>query len=79
MLYDTCVVGVTGYCATLTGYVSYASLEKLQVRAIRTFLGLPKNSCSSGVTMLIPKFRTQISMIRQYHRVMKMSDNRLTK
>ena len=29
--------------------------------------------------MLVPKFRTQISMVGFYHRILKMTDERLTK
>ena len=83
MLYDTCVTSILDYSAALTGFKSYESLEKVQMRAIRAFLGLPKNACNAGVmsevSMLAPRYRTQLTMIRHYHRMLKMDNTRLTK
>jgi hypothetical protein len=55
----------------------------LHTRAIRAYLGLPKNSCSVGVLSevdwLLPEYRTQLKMIRQYSRILNMDNSRLTK
>ena len=52
-------------------------------RAIRAFLGLPKSTPISGllneINMLSPRSRTQIKMVQQFYRVLKMDDSRLTK
>ena len=53
------------------------------MRAIHAFLRLPKNVCNAGVmsevSMLAPRYRTQLTMIRHYHRMLKMDNARLTK
>ena len=56
---------------------------QVHLRAIRAFLGLPKNSTNAGVLsevdLPIPKFRNYICMIRQFHRMLNMDKFRLTK
>ena len=83
LLYEACVCSISDYSAAVTGFVSNDLLEKLHLRALRAFLGVPKNTCNAAITsefnLLVPKYRTKISMIRFYHRLMKMEDNRLTK
>ena len=67
----------------LTGFNQYGKSVQLQSRAIRAFLGLPKNSCSMGVLSevdwLLPEYRTRLKMVRQYNRILKMDNGRLTK
>ena len=83
MLYNACVTTVADYSGAITGFGNYDSALQLHLRAIRSYLGLPKNSTNAGVLsevdLLLPKFRTYISMIRQYHRILNMNNNRLTK
>ena len=83
ILYDACVTSIADYASEVTGFTQYKSSLKLHVRAIRAFLGLPKNSCTPGVLSevdwLLPEFRTQLKMVRQYNRVLSMNDSRLTK
>ena len=83
MLYDSCVSSVSDYSAALTGFSDYECLTKIQLRAIRAFLGLPKNAPNAGVLSevkwLLPKFRTQIPIIRHYHRLLNMDNSRITK
>ena len=47
------------------------------------FLGVPKNACNVGVLsevdLLLPRYRTKIQMVRQYHRMICMDDSKLTK
>ena len=56
---------------------------KVQLKAVRAFLGLPKNACSPGVLsevdMLLPNYRTRLAMIKFYHRMLCMDNNRITK
>jgi len=65
----------------VTGFKECDSLEKLHLRAVRAFLGAPKNACNAGVqsevNLLLPKFRTKLEMIRYLHRLRKMPENRL--
>ena len=83
LLYEACVCSISDYSAAVTGFGSNDLLEKLHLRALRAFLGVPKNTCNAAITsefnLLVPKYRTKISMIRFYHRLMKMEDDRLTK
>ena len=83
LLYDVCVTSIADYSMEVFGFTQYDPTLKLHLRAIRAFLGLPKNvtSCAalSEVDWLMPKFRGQIRMVRQYHRMLKMDNNRLTK
>ena len=83
LLYNSCVTSVSDYSGPVTGYLQYDSALKIHLRAIRAFLGVPKNACNVGVLsevdLLLPRYRTQIQMIRQYHRMICMDDSRLTK
>ena len=83
MLYDACITSVSDYGGEVTGYNQYDSTLKIHLRAIRAFIGVPRNACSLGVMSevdwLLPEFRTKMKMLRQYHRIVKMSNNRLTK
>jgi hypothetical protein len=83
VLYDACVTSISDYASEITGYTQYDSAVQLHTRAIRAYLGLPKNSCSVGVLSevdwLLPEYRTQLKMIRQYSRILNMDNSRLTK
>ena len=83
LLYNTCVASIADYSSSVTGYSKYDSSTRIHLRAIRAFLGVPKNACNVGVLsevdLLLPEYRTRINMIRQYHRMMCMSNDRLTK
>ena len=56
---------------------------KIQFRAARSFLGVTKTTPIPGIlselNLLVPQYRTQIKMIRQFHRISKMANNRLTR
>ena len=83
VLYDACVTSISDYASEITGYTQYQPTLDLHTRAIRAFLGLPKNSCNVGVLSevdwLLPEYRTQCKMIRQYSRILSMDNSRLTK
>ena len=83
ILYDACVTSISDYASEITGYTQYQSTLKLYLRAIRAFLGLPKNSYGVGVLSevdwLLPEYRTQTKMIRQYCRILNMDSDRLTR
>ena len=63
LLLSACVNSVSDYSAAITGFDEYDSLTKVQLRAIRAFLGLPKNASNpavlSEVDLLLPHFRTR--------------------
>ena len=83
VLYDACVTSISDYASEITGFTQYQPTLDLHTRAIRAFLGLPKNSCNVGVLSevdwLLPEYRTQCKMIRQYSRILNMDNSRLTK
>ena len=54
----------------MIGFTQFERSVQLQARAIRAYLGLPKNSCRVGVLSevdwLLPEYRTRLKIIRQY-------------
>ena len=83
MLYNACVTSICDYSGPITGFDKYDSALKVHLRAIRAFLGVPKNVCSVGllseVDLLLPQYRTNIQMVRQFHRILCMDNSALTK
>ena len=83
MLYNACVNSIADYSGPFTGFQNVQSSLKVHLRAIRSFLGVPKNACTpavlSEVELLMPVNRTKLQMIRHYHRLLKMDNTRLTK
>ena len=65
------------------GFKAYNSTSKLFLRAARFFLGLPKNApipaVIADIDWLEPVYNTRLKMVRQYHRILKMENTRLTK
>ena len=83
ILYDSCVTSITDYSSEVIGYDQHPLTLAIHSRAIRAFIGLPKNSCSVGVLKeldwLLPQYRTRVRMVRLFNRILKMADNRLTR
>ena len=83
MLFECAVCSISDYGAEVWGFDSKESANKIQLRAARSFLGLPKHATSAGVLAEIswpePVYRAHIRMIRQYFRILKMDASRLTK
>ena len=63
----------------MIGFDQHEGPLKIHLRAARAFLGVPKNStkCAilSEIYWLTPKYRTRLRMVRQYHRMLRMSDD----
>ena len=82
-LIECCVNSIAYYSSEVWGFKSYNSSLKLHLRAARFFLGLPKNApipaILTDIDWLQPIYNTQIKMIRQLHRIIKMENSRLTK
>ena len=82
-LIETCVNSISHYASEVWGFQSYDPNVKLYLRAARFYLGLPKNApipaIMAEIDWLEPVYCTQIKMIRQYHRIIKMDNTRLTK
>ena len=80
---ESCVDSVAHYGSAVFGFAENAFLVKLHLRSARAFLGLPRNVCTeaaiSDMAWLETKCKTRLNMIRQYHRVIKLSESRLTR
>ena len=83
MLFESAVCSVSDYGAEVWGFSPKDTVTKIQLRAARAFLGLPKHATSAGVLSEIswplPVYRAQLRMVRQYFRILEMKDDRLTK
>ena len=83
ILYDSCVCSISEYGSAVWGFHQYNSLTKIHNRAISTYLGqskcAPLAAQKNELCWLEPRSRTQINRIRFFHRLTKMSCNRLTK
>ena len=81
ILYQACVCSISQYGSEVFGFTEYDSAFKLHMRAVRAFLGLPKNVTSFGlvseVDWLLPHLQTQTKMIQHFGRIMRTSSNRL--
>ena len=82
-LFDSCVCTVTDYAGEIWGFKSYESNKQVQLKASRAFLGVPKQTPISGILSELnwpePRSRTQLQMVRHFHRMNKMDDGRLIK
>ena len=80
-LYETCVSSISMYGGEVFGYAHYDSLLRLQLRAARSFLGIPKNIASYGIVSeldwLLPNYQTQVKMIRFLGRLFRIPSTRL--
>ena len=80
-LYEACVCSISLYGGEVFGYAEYESQFKIHTRAIRAFLGLPKQVTSFGlvseVEWLFPCYQSQINMIQYFGRILCMPSNRL--
>ena len=83
MLYQACVCSISLYGSEIFGYERYDSLFNLHVRAIRGFLGLPKNTASYGlvseVDWLLPQYQAHVKMVQHFKRILCTENHRLLK
>ena len=83
MLYEACVCSILEYGSEVFGFNDHDSALKIYLRAARSYLGVPKNSPIPGIisefNQLLPQYKGQIKMIRQYHRLLKSSTNNVSK
>ena len=82
-LFESCVCSVTDYGGEIWGYKEYESIKQVQLKGARAFLGVPKQTPIPGIladlNWLEPRSRTQLKMVRHFHRMVNLEDNRLTK
>ena len=83
LLYESCVCSISDYGGEIFGFHQYSSLDKIHSRAARAFLGVSKSTPKQGLraemNWLEPRSRTQLKMLRMYHRLVTMPDQLLTK
>ena len=83
MLYEACVCSILEYGSEVFGFDDHDSALKIHLRAARSYLGVPKNSPIPGIisefNQLLPHYKGQIKMIRQYNRLLKSSTNNVSK
>ena len=82
-LYQACVCSIADYGGEVFGFEKYDSAHKIHLRAARSFLGVNKTTTIVGIigefNLLLPQYRSQLKMIRQYHRVLKLSDKNMAR
>ena len=80
-LYFACVSSISLYGCEVFGFQHSNSMLKLQLRASRAYLGLPKTTASCGLISefdwLLPKYQSYIKMIQFFGRIMLTSSHRL--
>ena len=82
-LFESCVMPVLHYCAGVWGLQSHQTLQNIQNRAMRFFLGTHKLTPNLGMVgdlgwYSLLMFR-KLSALRLWNRFIKLSDHRLTK
>ena len=82
-LYFSCVTPILEYGASIWGFQSFKSLDNIQNRSIRFFLGVHRFvtiAALQGDTGWLPcVYRQWISIIRYWNRLILLDENRLTK
>ena len=80
-IYNSTVVPVMDYSAGVWGYKTFDSHDKLHHKALRTFLGVGKQTplvaLDGAVAWKSPKLRRHVDMIRLWCRLVKMDRGRL--
>ena len=83
MLYNCCVTTITDYAHEVIGFHQYSGSINVHTKAIRSYLGVGRsaNLCALRyeLSLMEPKSRTQIRMLRFYFRMLNMENCRLTK
>jgi hypothetical protein len=83
LLVESCVFSIIDYGSEVIGFHSHKTTEKLQLRILRTFLGLKKSVPTAGVKSemrwMEPRSRAHVRMVRQFLRVRALPDTRITK
>ena len=81
--YNALVTSILDYSSEIWGHIKAPSIDKIQHRAVRFFLGVhkfcPIAAMSGDIGWLRSKDRRKICMIRFWNRLINMRDSRLTK
>jgi hypothetical protein len=82
-IFNTCVLPIMQYCASVWGYQEYSKCENVQLRAGRIFLGLNRFVANLAVRgdlgWVTCRTLQKLCMLRYWNRLLCMSDNNLAK
>lgn len=82
-LYNSCVVPIMDYCSGVWGFKKYQSLDNVQHRGIRHYMGVhrfaPILAITGDIGWIPTNQRRWINMIRIWNRVITMDENKITK
>ena len=82
-LFNACVVPILDYCSSVWGFNDYSSVDAVQNRSIRYFLGVhrfaPKVAINGDIGWLPSKERRHINIVRYWNRLLDMDNSRLCK
>lgn len=82
-LFYSCVIPVLDYASSIWGFKKFQSIDNIQNRAIRYFMGVHRFAPTLAIygdTGWIPsQFRRWINMIRFWNRVLSFDEERITK
>ncbi|XP_053374736.1 uncharacterized protein LOC128547066 [Mercenaria mercenaria] len=82
-LYNSCVVPILDYSASVWGFKHFQAADSVQNRAIRYYLGVhrftPKLALLGETGWIPSTYRRWICIIRYWNRLVKLNDNRITK
>ena len=82
-LFDSCVAPIMDYCSAIWGYDNYDICNRVQLRALRFFLGVHRFAPTAAVIgdtgWISSKTRHYINMARYWNRLVEMDNNRLCK
>ena len=82
-LYNMTVCPILDYCSGIWGYSKFETIDTIQNRAIRFFLGVHKFAPNLGINGELGwetrGIRRKIEMIRLWNRLQRLDDSRLTK
>ena len=82
-LYDQLVTPTVDYASDVLGFGSFNSIDNLQNRTLRYFLGVHRYAPILGLQgdseWVPPRVRRTLCMIRLWNKLVKINDNSLTK
>ena len=80
-MYHSCVVPISDYFAGIWGFNHFDSMNKIQNRACRYYLGLHPKAPIAGLQgdmgWLLPKYRHIIALFRTWNRLTKLKTDRI--
>ena len=80
-LYESCIVPIMDYAGGVWGYEPNENLKRIQIRAMRCFLGVNRYAPIVGVEgemgWTTPAVRRKLEILRLWNRLMSLEDDRL--